>query len=143
MKHQSLISLGANQHDPRRQIQLARNAIQALPHTYIQADSPIIMTEALGYVRQQDYYNQILVIATRLSPLALLDHLQAIEQRLGRVRRIPWGPRMIDLDILSYGTLTLHHPRLQLPHPQLTTRPFIQILIKKCKILSNKTSHHL
>lgn len=125
----SLIALGANQHHPIRQLALAATYLQALPETYIQQRSKILITQAVGYTQQQDYYNQIIKIYTKLQPLSLLNHLQAIEHRLGRIRRIPWGPRMLDLDILCYDKLNLKHPRLTLPHPQIQTRPFIQDLV--------------
>jgi len=125
----SLIAIGANQEHPLRQIHLAREFIQALPNTYILQRSKIIITPALGYTQQQDYYNQVIKISSTLQPFALLDHLQAIETRCGRIRRIPWGPRVLDLDILCYEKLKLNHPRLTLPHPQIETRPFIQILM--------------
>jgi 2-amino-4-hydroxy-6-hydroxymethyldihydropteridine diphosphokinase len=137
MNHNSLISLGANQQDPKRQLHLAKIAIQALPHTYLRACSPIMMTQALGHVRQQDYFNQLILVSTMFNPISLLNHLQAIEKKLGRVRRQPWGPRIIDIDILSYDELKLNHPRLQLPHPQILTRPFIQELIEKLRQFSN------
>ena len=131
MSQISLISLGANQQDPKRQLCLAQAAIQALPTTYIEHSSSIIKTRAMDYVRQQDFYNQVLRISTQLSPLNLLNHLQIIEASLGRVRRSPWGPRMIDIDILTYDHLSLNHPRLVLPHPQVETRSFIKILIQQ------------
>ena len=131
MSQISLISLGANQQDPIRTLNLAAAAIQALSLTQIQKSSSIIMTTALGYERQQDFFNQVLKISPRLRPIVLLDHLQNIEITLGRVRRLPWGPRMIDIDILSYGKIQLNHPRLILPHPQMETRPFVRELIQQ------------
>ena len=125
----SLIAIGANQQHPLRQIHLACEFIQALPNTYILQRSKIIITAALGYTRQQDYFNQVIKIRSTLQPLALLEHLQAIEARCGRVRRIPWGPRELDLDILCYEKIKFNHPRLTLPHPQIETRPFVKYLM--------------
>lgn len=64
-------------------------------------------------------------IATSLEPLELLDRLQAIESSLGRVRTIDKGPRTVDLDIIMYGSMDVNHPRLVIPHPLMTERPFV------------------
>ncbi len=57
--------------------------------------------------------------------LALLRRLQRLEQRFGRVRAEPWGPRSLDLDLLWCGPLHLERPELQLPHPRLRERAFV------------------
>lgn len=120
------ISLGANQQDPVRTIRLANKKIQALTKTSILHASNIFPTEPFGVTQQPLFFNQIIKIHTGLTPLHLLDGCQHIERQLGRVRHLPWGPRMIDIDILSYNHLHLSHPRLILPHPQIFTRAFIQ-----------------
>jgi 2-amino-4-hydroxy-6-hydroxymethyldihydropteridine diphosphokinase len=64
-------------------------------------------------------------IETRLSPRALHDHQLAIEQRHGRVRGIPNGPRTLDLDIVLYGGATIEEPGLSVPHPRAHERAFV------------------
>ncbi len=66
-------------------------------------------------------------IVTRLSPLALLDQLQALEQRHRRVRQRHWGPRTLDLDLLLFADRQLASARLTLPHPGLLERAFVMI----------------
>ncbi len=80
---------------------------------------------------QSKYLNGVAAIETTLAPLGLLDRLQAIETRLGRVRTERWGPRMIDLDILFYGQETISHPRLTVPHPEIRQRDFVQRELKE------------
>lgn len=60
-----------------------------------------------------------------LSPEELLQSLQQIEMEMGRIRKEKWGPRIIDIDILTYGDLQLNLPQLKIPHPHLTERSFV------------------
>lgn len=64
-------------------------------------------------------------IETELSPIELLDELQAVENRMGRVKVIDKGPRNIDLDILLYDEVTMTSERLQLPHALMLEREFV------------------
>ncbi|NJK89561.1 MAG: 2-amino-4-hydroxy-6-hydroxymethyldihydropteridine diphosphokinase [Myxococcales bacterium] len=58
-------------------------------------------------------------------PLDLLDALQAIEDRMGRVRSVRWGPRIIDLDVALYSDVVWSDERLVVPHPELANRTFV------------------
>ena len=62
---------------------------------------------------------------TKLSPIALLDAMQQIEQEQGRVRDIRWGPRTLDLDLLLYGDMKITSPTLTVPHPRMQQRNFV------------------
>jgi 2-amino-4-hydroxy-6-hydroxymethyldihydropteridine diphosphokinase len=66
----------------------------------------------------------MVLLETALEPPALLAELHAIEAARGRERRVRWGPRTLDLDIVRYGTRTLAGPDLLLPHPELEHRDF-------------------
>ena len=57
--------------------------------------------------------------------MELLDKLQAIEERMGRVKMIEKGPRSIDLDILLYRKKRLKTDRLTIPHPLMLEREFV------------------
>ena len=71
------------------------------------------------------FLNSICGLTTQLNPQELLTALQSVETQLGRVREICWGPRTLDLDLLSYGNCSLNDPRLVIPHPALTYRRFV------------------
>jgi 3-methyl-2-oxobutanoate hydroxymethyltransferase len=103
----------------------ALSQLEATPGISVQKVSRFVNTKPLGPVKQPDFLNAVVRIKTGLGPIALLDALLAIEQRLGRIRRKRWGPRTIDLDILYYGERTLDHPRLRVPHPEIQNRPFV------------------
>lgn len=130
MSNLCYLSLGANQQDPIRQIRLANQLIKKLACTQITKTSDIIPTPPFGVVKQQSFFNQVIQIYTHLDPFELLNACQMIEKRLGRTRHLPWGPRQIDIDILTYNKLSLNHPKLTLPHHQIWTRDFISELLK-------------
>jgi 2-amino-4-hydroxy-6-hydroxymethyldihydropteridine diphosphokinase len=81
----------------------------------------------VGLSDQPDFLNLVLEIETRLCPTCLLLALQAIESKLGRVRTVRWGPRTIDIDILSIGKRVRNLAFLTLPHPRLAERNFVLI----------------
>ena len=97
-----------------------------LPSVRLIAASRVEETAPLGSSRQGAYLNQMVALATSLTPEALLAHLQAIEQRLGRVRAKRWGPRTIDLDLVRFGSRRLSSASLTVPHPGLDHRDFWQ-----------------
>ncbi|WP_251975680.1 2-amino-4-hydroxy-6-hydroxymethyldihydropteridine diphosphokinase [Salinicola avicenniae] len=119
------IGLGSNLETPREQLRRALRSLDALPLTQCVARSSLYASAPIGPQDQPDFVNAVAAIHTRLSPLALLDQLQALEQRHRRVRRRHWGPRTLDLDLLWYAGLAQYHPRLTLPHPQMPYRRFV------------------
>lgn len=104
--------------------------VESIPSKII-SKSRILETKALEITDQPDFLNCILLIETNLSPLALLDQLQLIESKLGRIKRYDKGPREIDLDILTYDELVIANDRLTLPHHSIETRPFIKELMNE------------
>ena len=77
------------------------------------------------------FVNGVAVVETRLSPLALLAELQAIERRFGRHRGRPNAARTLDLDLLAFGGRTVSHRRLILPHPHLHERAFVLLPLRE------------
>lgn len=119
------IALGSNLGDPARQLQEAALAISALPETRIIARSPLYRSAAVGPGEQPPYLNAVLSVHTELPAQGLLDALQSIENRQGRVRTQRWGARTLDLDILLYGDERIDTPTLQIPHPAMHERHFV------------------
>lgn len=110
--------------NPLAQIKLALRELANLPQSKLIASSPRYRSLAVG-PQQPDYINAVACIQTSLSPLALLDQLQALEQQHARVRLEHWGPRTLDLDLLLYANDVIDLPRLQVPHPYLRQRNFV------------------
>ena len=126
MTERVFIALGSNVGNREGFLASARAAVATLPATRMLAASGVEETTPFGAGAQGPYLNQMLVVATRLTPLAVLRALQAIEQSLGRVRARRWGPRTIDLDIVRFGSRALQSRELSLPHPGIRDRDFWQ-----------------
>lgn len=88
-------------------------------------------TEAWGYKNQPDFLNQIVAIETTLNPVELLKKLKELEQRLGRKKTFVWGPRVIDIDILTYRNFIIEERDLIIPHPRMTERLFVLVPLKQ------------
>lgn len=118
------IALGSNVGDRADHLAFARRELAALPASELIAESAIDDTAPLGPSGQGRYLNQIVALATRLAPHQLLDALQAIEARAGRVRGERWGARTLDLDIVDWPGRAVRDDRLTIPHPALGERDF-------------------
>ena len=120
------IGMGSNLENPRRQVTQAIAAISSIIDCRRLVVSSLYRSKPMGPQDQPDYVNAVMSVETSLSPLALLDTLQSIEQQQGRVRGVEqWGPRTLDLDILLYSDQMIGLPRLKIPHPGLHERSFV------------------
>lgn len=120
------VALGSNLSEPRRQIETALQRLAAIPETRLVATSRLYRAIPMGPQDQPEFVNAAAGLLTRLDPRALLGHLQDIERAMGRTPpAVRWGPRIIDLDLLLYGSLQLNAPGLQLPHPGVHERNFV------------------
>jgi 2-amino-4-hydroxy-6-hydroxymethyldihydropteridine diphosphokinase len=119
------LALGSNLHSPERQLRLAIKHLHHLPYTHIKEVASFYKNKALGRKSQPNFYNTVVAIYTTLPPEKLLAHCQAIERKQGRVRRVRWSARTIDIDILLYGNRIINKPHLVIPHPQLVYRDFV------------------
>lgn len=121
----AFVGLGSNMADPSAQLAGAVARLAALPKTALVAQSPFYSSKPVGPQDQPDFVNGAVWLRTELTPLALLDELQAIEQAHGRERIQHWGPRTLDLDLLLYGNETITSERLTVPHAELANRDFV------------------
>jgi 2-amino-4-hydroxy-6-hydroxymethyldihydropteridine diphosphokinase len=118
------LALGASLGDRAGSLQLAMRALDAHPELTIVRCSRIYATPPVGGVAHQGFLNAVVRIRTPLAPLALLDLCQALERRLGRRRARSWADRVLDIDILLYGTTVIATERLRVPHARLAERDF-------------------
>lgn len=119
------IGIGSNLKEPLTQVAAAVEALAQLPDSQLVASSPRYASRPIGPQDQPDFINSVAALETTLPPLALLDQLQSLEQRAGRVRLRHWGERSLDLDLLLYGDQTIEQPRLTVPHPEMRQRAFV------------------
>ncbi len=127
LEQTAIIGLGANLEQPLEMIYAAVEKIKELPDTRLRAMSSVYLTEPVGGPPGQNWYhNAAAFFETALPPLEFLRELLAVEKALGRRRLVRWGPRIIDLDFLAMGALTLEaEPELILPHPRMHERLFV------------------
>jgi 2-amino-4-hydroxy-6-hydroxymethyldihydropteridine diphosphokinase len=118
------IGVGGNLGDAMATVQQALQALAALPATQLLRPSSLYRTAPVDS-SGPDYINAVAHIRTALTPLDLLDHLQALESHAGRLRPYLNAPRTLDLDILLYGDRHIHTDRLTVPHPRMMQRAFV------------------
>ncbi|QRM32315.1 2-amino-4-hydroxy-6-hydroxymethyldihydropteridine diphosphokinase [Microvirga sp. VF16] len=128
------LGLGSNLGDKRGNIAKALSALDA-GGARILTRSADYHTEPWGPVAQDWFVNACAVADTELAPDALLALCLRVERELGRVRETKWGPRVIDIDILTYDDVEVNTPSLTLPHPYLAERAFV--LVPLAEIASN------
>lgn len=122
------IALGSNLGDPPEQLRTALHRLSTAPDIKLIAQSRYYRSAPLGPLGQPEYCNAVCAVETLLTPLALLERLQAIETDCGRTRDGPrWGARTLDLDMLLYDALIIDTPALKLPHPELLNRNFVLV----------------
>ncbi|PYF79492.1 2-amino-4-hydroxy-6-hydroxymethyldihydropteridine diphosphokinase [Marinomonas alcarazii] len=119
------IGLGSNLENPIAQIDCAIDTLKKHDDLKNFRVSSIYGSKPVGPQDQPDYINAVASFDTDLSPIALLDLLQSIEQAQRRVRERHWGPRTLDLDLLLYGQEKIQLPRLNVPHPFMLERGFV------------------
>lgn len=117
------IALGSNLGDRLGQLRSAVKSIEAIGR--LVSVSPLYETEPVGGPEQGRYLNAVVVIDTETPPMDLLAALHRIEGDSDRVREVRWGPRTLDLDIVTYGDATFEGPELQIPHPRAHERHFV------------------
>ena len=86
--------------------------------------SSIYETKAWGIKDQPDFYNQAIILETNSTPAELLKKIHVIEKKMGRKRKVKFGPRIIDIDILLYNNNIIKTKSLNVPHPFLPERRF-------------------
>jgi 2-amino-4-hydroxy-6-hydroxymethyldihydropteridine diphosphokinase len=124
VKDVAYIALGSNLGQREVFLAKARVAIAALPGTRVLGQTVVEETAPIGPVAQGPFLNQMIAIETELSPAELLKELHRIEAEAGRARRLRWGPRTLDLDIVLFEHQSVQDEGLTVPHPELSKRDF-------------------
>ena len=118
------IGMGSNLAAPQEQLRNAVQAFTQLPKTQLTGVSAFYQSDYL-LPGQPRYTNAVAALESALTPLELLDALQAIENQQGRERLERWGPRTLALDLLLFGDRLIDEPRLKVPHYQMQERAFV------------------
>jgi len=123
--HEAFVAFGSNLGDKEKFIDEAIEALSNLPQINIVAISDKIVTEPYGNVEQDVFLNGVMKIETLLPADELLQILQKVEEHAGRERKIHWGPRTLDLDIIFYDDDIISEDDLIVPHPDMKNRDFV------------------
>jgi 2-amino-4-hydroxy-6-hydroxymethyldihydropteridine diphosphokinase len=118
------LGLGSNLGDRVANLAGAAARIGELPGCTVLAHSSIYETEPIGPPDQDWYLNAAVAVETALEPRALLAAVKRVEEIAGRVPGERWGPRLIDVDILTYGDTVMNSSDLTIPHRELWNRRF-------------------
>jgi 2-amino-4-hydroxy-6-hydroxymethyldihydropteridine diphosphokinase len=123
--HQVVLGLGGNRGD---RLALLDKASKLLAQKMdLQKASSIYHTAAWGGNSHGAYLNQVLVLNTSMKAEECLDFIQQIEDQLGRKRKVKWGDRTMDIDILYFDNEIINTERLKVPHPHLASRNFVLV----------------
>ncbi len=120
-----LLSLGANIGERELTLVHALALIDAIPDVRLAGVSSLYATEPVGYRDQPEFVNCGALVESRLSPTLLLERLRGIELELGRVERLKWRQREIDIDIILHGDRVISTGELTIPHPEMERRLFV------------------
>lgn len=123
--HTAFIALGSNMGDKDAHLLFGVEELKKVKQIQVEKVSSFIRTEPYGYTDQDVFLNGACMIRTTLTPEELLDVCQHIEAEAKRVRKIHWGPRTLDLDVLFYDQEIIATERLNVPHPDMANRDFV------------------
>lgn len=122
---QAYLGLGSNLGDRLANLQDGVRALDARLGIKVVRSSRVYETDPVGGPPQPEYLNAVVEVETSLAPRELLDACRAVEEDLGRVRGERWGPRTIDVDVLTYGDEEIDESDLTIPHARMHERGFV------------------
>jgi 2-amino-4-hydroxy-6-hydroxymethyldihydropteridine diphosphokinase len=125
----AVLALGSNEGDRLAALRGAVRELAKTPGVAVVAVSPVYETDPVGGPDQPDYLNAVVLVESGLDPHELLRRALAVERAFGRRRTVRWGPRTLDVDVITVGGLVLQEPTasppLVLPHPRAAERAFV------------------
>lgn len=119
------LGIGSNMGDRKGYMEEALSKLQKNQKIRNLRTSSFIVTKPYGGVEQEDFLNGAAELETLYTPWELLELLQSLEKEAGRERKIHWGPRTLDLDILLYEDFVRVSQELTVPHPDMPNREFV------------------
>lgn len=122
---QYILSVGTNMGDRKQNIENAINALNNIPYTDVIKVSSIYETEPVGYLRQDNFYNAVMLVESQFEPHEMLGICMGIESGFGRVRAFQNGPRILDLDLILAENQSIDTRNLEVPHPRYHERRFV------------------
>lgn len=121
----AVLALGSNLGDRQDILQGGVDAITGIEGVRLTGVSPVYETVPVGGPPQPDYLNAVVLAEVTIPSLDLLDRLHEVEAEFDRVRLVRWGPRTLDIDIITVAGEHCSDPDLTLPHPRAHERAFV------------------
>ncbi len=125
--HRVFLGLGSNLGDRVGNLSRAVTLLMENPYFVVTRVSDLFETAPVGYVDQPWFVNAVVEARTSLTARKVLELCLDTEKKMGRVRRIKWGPRNIDIDLLLYDADIIAEDGLEVPHPRMTERLFVLV----------------
>ncbi len=125
MGTRAFLGLGSNLGDRLANLQQAVDLLNAAAGVRVTRTSRVYETDPVGGPPQPDYLNAVIEVETVLPARELLAACGRVERRLGRVCDVRWGPRAIDVDVLTFDEEEIDEPELRVPHPRMHERGFV------------------
>ncbi len=125
MRIEAALGFGGNLGDPVAAFAAALEGLAGHPDVTVTAVSSVYRTPPWGKLDQPEFLNLAVLVETGLAARDLLALCLELERRQGRERGERWGPRTLDIDILTYGAQAIDEPGLQVPHPRIAERAFV------------------
>lgn len=127
----ALIGLGSNMGDKPANIRRAIGLLTDAGDIRLVRASRLYRTPPWGVLDQDWFVNACIAVTTDLAPHEVLARCLAVENTMKRVRHERWGPRVIDVDVLTYRNVSLDDAALTLPHPRIAERAFVLLPLKE------------
>lgn len=127
MAARAYLGLGSNLGDRLSNLQHAVELLAAQGGVRVVRSSRVYGSDPAGGPSQPEYLNAAIEVETDRSPRGLLEACRAVEDALGRVRTERWGPRTIDVDVLTFDDRTIDEPDFTIPHPRMHERAFVLV----------------
>ncbi len=121
------LGLGANVGRRAESIAAALELLDEVEGLSLRDTSSVYETLPVGVTDQPIFLNMVAHFSCAISPAELLEAIGRVEEQMGRVRAVRWGPRTIDIDVLLLGDLQIDEPSLTIPHPEMTSRQFVLV----------------
>jgi 2-amino-4-hydroxy-6-hydroxymethyldihydropteridine diphosphokinase len=123
----SYLGLGSNLGDRLENLRAAVRLLEVRGARTVRSSRVYETDPVGGPPAQPDYLNAVVEVEWERSARELLEASLAVEEELGRVRADRWGPRIIDVDVLTFGGERIDEPGFEVPHPRMHERGFVLI----------------
>lgn len=124
---ETALAFGSNVGDKQANVRAAVALLDREAGLELDRTSSLYRTAPWGFTDQDWFVNACAVFRTSLDPRQLLAVCKATERSLGRQASVRWGPRLIDIDILTFGGEAVAEPDLTIPHPHMRDRGFVLV----------------